>query len=101
MKELTENTAFPGRADRSRAESWSIGVEQQLAALWTLMDEPDLPWRLPALRSVLRHAAQAIRLRNDLRDRHVVRCGRGVRRSRLHGNPAFPIRRTFRSLSRQ
>lgn len=50
--------------------AWSIGVEQQQAALWTLMDEPDLPRRLPALRSALRHAAQAIRLLNDLRGHH-------------------------------
>ncbi|MGI5451743.1 zinc-binding dehydrogenase [Streptomyces sp. CA-249302] len=47
--------------------SWSIGVEQQLAALWALMDEPDLSRRLPVLRGALRHAAKAVRLVNDLR----------------------------------
>jgi Zn-dependent alcohol dehydrogenase len=46
--------------------AWSIGVEQQVAALWALMDEPDLPRRLPVLRRALRHAATAVRLINDL-----------------------------------
>ncbi|QLE76448.1 DUF4334 domain-containing protein [Streptomyces rectiverticillatus] len=50
--------------------AWSIGVEQQVTALWALMDEPGLPLRLPVLRGALRQAATAIRLLNDLRGHH-------------------------------
>ncbi|HTJ70963.1 MAG TPA: zinc-binding dehydrogenase [Actinospica sp.] len=56
--------------------AWTIGVEQQLATLWALMDDPDLPRRLPVLRDALRHAATAIRLANDVR---------GHQREQRHG----------------
>lgn len=68
-----EATEAAGRGELPRLHSyllygaWSIGVEQQLAAMWALMGEPDLPQRLPVLRSALRHAAKAVRLLNDLR----------------------------------
>ncbi|MFH8347786.1 terpene synthase family protein [Streptomyces sp. NPDC018045] len=59
--------AAPRLTDYLRYGAWSIGVEQQVTALWVLLDEPDLPGRLPVLRGALRQAATAIRLLNDLR----------------------------------
>ncbi|MFD5395138.1 DUF4334 domain-containing protein [Streptomyces sp. NPDC127097] len=56
-----------GLTDYLRHGAWTIGVEQQVTALWTLMDEPGLPRRLPVLLGALREAATAIRLLNDLR----------------------------------
>ncbi|MFG2225161.1 DUF4334 domain-containing protein [Streptomyces sp. NPDC048644] len=56
--------------DYLRHGAWTIGVEQQVTALWALLDEPDLPRRLPVLRGALRQAAIAIRLLNDLRGHH-------------------------------
>ncbi|MGG2460917.1 DUF4334 domain-containing protein [Streptomyces sp. RGM 3693] len=50
--------------------AWTIGVEQQVTALWALMDEPGLSRRLPVLLGALRQAAIAIRLLNDLRGHH-------------------------------
>ncbi|MEU7638295.1 DUF4334 domain-containing protein [Streptomyces sp. NPDC039016] len=50
--------------------AWTIGVEQQVTALWALMDEPGLPRRLPVLLGALRQAAITIRLLNDLRGHH-------------------------------
>ncbi|MEV5597427.1 DUF4334 domain-containing protein [Streptomyces sp. NPDC052496] len=70
--------AAPGLTDYLRHGAWSIGVEQQVTALWTLLDEPDLPRRLPVLRAALREAAIAVRLLNDLR---------GHRRERAEGKP--------------
>ncbi|GAA2682971.1 DUF4334 domain-containing protein [Streptomyces lunalinharesii] len=58
---------LPELADYLTHGAWTIGVEQQVTALWALMDEPDLPRRLPVLRGALRQAAIAIRLLNDLR----------------------------------
>ncbi|MER7987813.1 DUF4334 domain-containing protein [Streptomyces noursei] len=58
---------MPRLADYLTHGAWTIGVEQQVTALWALMDEPDLPRRLPVLRGALRQAAIAIRLLNDLR----------------------------------
>ena len=46
--------------------------------LWALMDEHDLPRRLPVLRGALRHAAKAVRLVNDLRGHHL-----GVSRAKV------------------
>ncbi|MGA4951111.1 DUF4334 domain-containing protein [Streptomyces lydicamycinicus] len=57
----------PRLADYLRHGAWTIGVEQQVTALWALMDEPGLPRRLPVLLGALREAATAIRLLNDLR----------------------------------
>lgn len=57
----------PHLADYLRHGAWTIGVEQQVTALWALIDEPDLPQRLPLLLAALRQAAIAIRLLNDLR----------------------------------
>ncbi|WP_078508418.1 MULTISPECIES: DUF4334 domain-containing protein [unclassified Streptomyces] len=57
----------PRLADYLTHGAWTIGVEQQVTALWALMDEPGLPHRLPVLRGALRQAAIAIRLLNDLR----------------------------------
>ncbi|MGW7641395.1 DUF4334 domain-containing protein [Streptomyces decoyicus] len=57
----------PRLADYLRHGAWTIGVEQQVTALWALMDEPGLPRRLPVLLGALRQAATAIRLLNDLR----------------------------------
>lgn len=56
-----------GLTDYLRHGAWTIGVEQQVTALWALMDEPGLPRRLPLLLGALRQAATAIRLLNDLR----------------------------------
>ncbi|WP_327706323.1 DUF4334 domain-containing protein [Streptomyces decoyicus] len=58
---------MPRLADYLRHGAWTIGVEQQVTALWALMDEPGLPRRLPVLLGALRQAATAIRLLNDLR----------------------------------
>ncbi|MEU8782785.1 DUF4334 domain-containing protein [Streptomyces sp. NPDC048637] len=57
----------PPLTDYLRHGAWTIGVEQQVTALWALMDEPGLPRRLPLLLDALRQAATAIRLLNDLR----------------------------------
>ncbi|MGY5126436.1 GXWXG domain-containing protein [Streptomyces nigrescens] len=57
----------PRLTDYLRHGAWTIGVEQQVTALWALMDEPGLPRRLPVLLGALREAATAIRLLNDLR----------------------------------
>ncbi|QCX81536.1 hypothetical protein C9F11_39770 [Streptomyces sp. YIM 121038] len=62
-----EGGPAPRLADYLRHGTWTIGVEQQVTAVWTLLDEPDLPRRLPVLRSALREGALAIRLLNDLR----------------------------------
>ncbi|WP_245699768.1 DUF4334 domain-containing protein [Streptomyces roseifaciens] len=62
--------AVPQLTDYLRHGAWTIGVEQQVTALWTLLDEPDLPRRLPVLRGALREGAIAIRLLNDLRGHH-------------------------------
>ncbi|WP_330318952.1 DUF4334 domain-containing protein [Streptomyces platensis] len=56
-----------GLTDYLRHGAWTIGVEQQVTALWALMDEPGLSRRLPLLLGALRQAATAIRLLNDLR----------------------------------
>ncbi|RLV04656.1 hypothetical protein CTZ27_11330 [Streptomyces griseocarneus] len=61
---------LPRPADYLLHGAWTIGVEQQVTALWALMDEPGLPCRLPVLRDALRRAATAIRLLNDLRGHH-------------------------------
>ncbi|MFH8407010.1 GXWXG domain-containing protein [Streptomyces sp. NPDC018019] len=57
-------------AEYLRDGAWTIGVEQQVTALWALMDEPGLSRRLPVLLGALRQAALAIRLLNDLRGHH-------------------------------
>ncbi|WP_405656864.1 DUF4334 domain-containing protein [Streptomyces sp. RK9] len=62
--------ATPQLTDYLRHGAWTIGVEQQVTALWALLDEPDLPRRLPVLRAALREGAIAIRLLNDLRGHH-------------------------------
>ncbi|MCC3769863.1 DUF4334 domain-containing protein [Streptomyces sp. UNOC14_S4] len=76
---VRENTAtrtaaagggLPRLTDYLLHGAWTIGVEQQVTALWALMDEPGLPCRLPVLRGALRQAATAIRLLNDLRGHH-------------------------------
>ncbi|MFE6684891.1 DUF4334 domain-containing protein [Streptomyces sp. NPDC057743] len=61
---------LPPLADYLTHGARTIGVEQQVTALWTLLDEPDLPHRLPVLLGALRQAAIAIRLLNDLRGHH-------------------------------
>ncbi len=60
----------PPPADYLRHGAWSIGVEQQVTALWALLDEPGLADRLPVLRTALHDAAIAVRLLNDLRGHH-------------------------------
>ncbi|WP_335581567.1 DUF4334 domain-containing protein [Streptomyces sp. KLMMK] len=61
---------LPDLTDYLLHGAWSIGVEQQVTALWALMGEPGLSLRLPVLRGALRQAATAIRLLNDLRGHH-------------------------------
>ncbi len=61
----------PPLADYLRHGAWSIGIEQQVTALWAFLDEPDPAGRgLPVLRTALHEAAIAIRLLNDLRGHH-------------------------------
>ncbi|MCD9141381.1 DUF4334 domain-containing protein [Streptomyces albireticuli] len=63
--------SLPRLTDYLRHGAWTIGVEQQVTALWALMDDVHgLAPHLPVLRGALRHGAIAIRLLNDLRGHH-------------------------------
>lgn len=74
-REAAETVATGGKlprlTDYLRHGAWTIGVEQQVTALWALMDEASATtMQLPVLRGALRHGAIAIRLLNDLRGHH-------------------------------